>query len=141
MSIQDEKKKDPRESLKTILIVDDNKYMRSSLKRIFEDEDYQVFDTESGLESIDMVKEGHVDLILMDVNMPDISGIDALKEIKKIKPNQIVIVMTGFGTTQTAIDAMKHGAFDYILKPFDDLQIWSCVEKALKLSQQMKRYL
>ncbi len=121
-----------------ILLVDDDKYIRSSLRRIFEDSDFEVFEAESGSHAVNLIEENDYDLILMDVKMPDMSGIDTLKLIKDIRPKQFVIIMTGYGTTQTAIEAMKYGAFDYILKPFDDLQIWSCVEKALKLNKQIK---
>ena len=126
-------------SEKTILIVDDDKYICSSLRRILEDSDFQVHEAYSGNRAIEMVHEHGFDLIIMDIKMPDMSGLEALEEIRRINPKQFVIIMTGYGTTETAIEAMKYGAFDYILKPFDDLHLWSLVEKALNLNEGTKK--
>jgi nitrogen regulation protein NR(I) len=79
------------------------------------------------------------DLVIMDIKMPGQSGLDVLKEIKERDPKALVILMTAFGTTDTAIEAMKFGAFDYILKPFDIPQMRSLVERALEVSRMMKK--
>ena len=103
--------------MQTILIVDDDKSIRYSLKRMME-EKYSILTAQNGEEALDQVKENSPDLIIMDIKMPGRNGIDVLKEIKSIDPKSLVIIMTAFGTTETAIEAMKYGAFDYILKPF-----------------------
>ena len=121
----------------TILIVDDDKSIRYSLKRMFE-EKYSVFTAQNGEEALNRVRENPPDLTIMDIRMPGRSGIEILKEIKSIDPKSLVIIMTAYGTTETAIEAMKYGAFDYILKPFPIAQMKELVEKALSLRKMMK---
>jgi nitrogen regulation protein NR(I) len=124
--------------MQTILIVDDDKSIRYSLKRMME-EKYSILTAQNGEEALERVKESSPDLILMDIKMPGRSGIDVLREIKLIDPKSLVIIMTAYGTTETAIEAMKYGAFDYILKPFPIPQMKGLVEKALSLRTTMKQ--
>ena len=121
----------------TLLIVDDDKSIRYSLKRMLE-ESFSIVTAQNGEEALDRVKDQKPDLIIMDIKMPGRSGIDVLKEIKSIDPKSLVIIMTAYGTTETAIEAMKHGAFDYILKPFPIPRMRELVEKALSLRRLMK---
>ena len=123
--------------MQAILIVDDDKSIRYSLKRMME-EKYSILTAQNGEEALDRVKESSPDLIIMDIKMPGRNGIDVLKEIKSIDPKSLVIIMTAYGTTDTAIEAMKYGAFDYILKPFPIPQMKGLVEKALSLRRMMK---
>ena len=124
--------------METILIVDDDKSIRYSLKRIMEGK-YSIVTAQNGEEALDRVKESPPDLIIMDIKMPGRSGIDVLKEMRSIDPKSLVILMTAYGTTETAIEAMKYGAFDYILKPFPIPQMKGLVEKALSLRRMMKQ--
>jgi DNA-binding NtrC family response regulator len=124
--------------MQTILIVDDDKSIRYSLKRMLEDK-YSISTAQNGEEALDRIKETLPDLIIMDIKMPGRNGIDVLKEIKAIDPKSLVIIMTAYGTTETAIEAMKYGAFDYILKPFPIPQMKGLVEKALSLRRMMKQ--
>lgn len=124
--------------MQTILIVDDDKSIRYSLKRMMEGK-YSILTAQNGEEALERVKESFPDLILMDIKMPGRSGIDVLREIKLIDPKSPVIIMTAYGTTETAIEAMKYGAFDYILKPFPIPQMKGLVEKALSLRTMMKQ--
>ena len=124
--------------MQTILIVDDDKSIRYSLKRMMEGK-YSILTAQNGEEALERVKESSPDLILMDIKMPGRSGIDVLREIKSIDPKSLVIIMTAYGTTETAIEAMKYGAFDYILKPFPIPQMKGLVEKALSLRTMMKQ--
>jgi nitrogen regulation protein NR(I) len=124
--------------MQTILIVDDDKSIRYSLKRMLE-ENFSVITAQNGEEALDRVRENPPDLIIMDIKMPGRNGIDVLKEIKSIDPKSLVIIMTAYGTTETAIEAMKYGAFDYILKPFLIPQMKGLVEKALSLRRMMKQ--
>ena len=121
----------------TILVVDDDKSIRYSLKRMLE-EKYSILTAQNGEEALDRIKESSPDLIIMDIKMPGRNGIDVLKDIKTIDPKSLVIMMTAYGTTETAIEAMKFGAFDYILKPFPILQMKELVEKAISLRRLMK---
>jgi len=123
--------------MQTILIVDDDKSIRYSLKRMME-EKYFTLTAQNGEEALDRVKKSSPDLIIMDIRMPGRNGIDVLKEIKSVDPKSPVIIMTAYGTTETAIEAMKYGAFDYILKPFPIPQMKGLVEKALALRKLMK---
>ncbi|MBN1794069.1 MAG: sigma-54-dependent Fis family transcriptional regulator [Candidatus Omnitrophica bacterium] len=118
-----------------ILIVDDDRSIRYSLKRIFSERGFTVMEAKSGEEAVQTVEAEDIDLLLMDIRMTGMSGLDALKKIREIKPKQLVIIMTAFGTTETAIEAMKFGAFDYVLKPFDIPKLWELVTKALKVDR------
>ncbi len=124
--------------MQTILIVDDDKSIRYSLKRMMEGK-YSILTAQNGEEALGRVKEGPPDLIIMDIKMPGRSGIDVLREMRSIDPKSLVIIMTAYGTTETAIEAMKYGAFDYILKPFPIPQMKGLVEKALSLRRMMKQ--
>jgi len=123
--------------MQTILIVDDDKSIRYSLKRMLE-ENFSVLTAQNGDEALARVKESTPDLIIMDIKMPGRSGIEVLKEIKLVDPKSLVILMTAYGTTETAIEAMKYGAFDYILKPFPIPQMKELVQKAITLRKLMK---
>jgi nitrogen regulation protein NR(I) len=124
--------------METILIVDDDKSIRYSLKRMMEGK-YSILTAQNGDEGLDRMKESSPDLIIMDIKMPGRNGIEVLKEMRSIDPKSLVILMTAYGTTETAIEAMKYGAFDYILKPFPIPQMKGLVEKALSLRRMMKQ--
>jgi nitrogen regulation protein NR(I) len=123
--------------MQTILIVDDDKSIRYSLKRMLE-ENFSILTAQNGDEALSLIKETSPDLIIMDIKMPGRSGIEVLKEMKSIDPKSLVILMTAYGTTETAIEAMKFGAFDYILKPFPIPQMKELVQKAIALRKLMK---
>jgi len=123
--------------MQTILVVDDDKSIRYSLKRMLEG-NFSILTAQNGEEALNRIKENPPDLIIMDIKMPGRNGIDVLKEINSIDPKSLVIMMTAYGTTETAIEAMKYGAFDYILKPFPIPQMKGLVEKAISLRKLMK---
>jgi two-component system response regulator AtoC len=104
--------------MNNILIIDDQKLIRSSLKVALEKEAYAVRLARTGAEGLGIIREHNVDLVLLDIMLPDINGIEVLKKIKEIDPDIIVIMMTGYGTIESAVQAMKYDAFDYISKPF-----------------------
>lgn len=103
---------------KTILVVDDEEFIRVTLKKIFDEENYNVVLTGTGREALDTINKQNIDLALLDINLPDINGIDVLKRIKQTNPELLVIVATGYASVESAIDAIKLGAYDYIKKPF-----------------------
>ncbi len=127
-----------KKKMQTVLIVDDDKSIRYSLKRMME-ESLEVITAQNGEEAVERVRANPPDLVVMDIKMPGRNGIDVLKEIKSIDPKSLVIIMTAYGTTETAIDAMKYGAFDYIPKPFPIPRMRELVEKALSLRKLMKQ--
>ena len=101
-----------------ILIVDDEKGLLSGTKRLLESEGYITYATESGLEGLELARQNELDLALIDLKMPDMNGIEVLKEIKKIQPNTVCFIATAFASYDTAIESTKLGAYSYIPKPF-----------------------
>jgi DNA-binding NtrC family response regulator len=124
--------------LKTILIIDDQKLIRDSLKSALKDEGYKVFVAETGIQGLTVLKKENIDLILLDLKLPDSNGIDILKQIKTANPDSIVIMMTGYGTIENAVAAMKLGAFDYINKPFKSKHISTIIKLALETQKLQK---
>lgn len=123
-----------------ILIVEDEKSMREVLKMLLEGESYEVTTASDGLEGVSYLDKDIFDLVITDMKMPKLSGLELLKRIKEISPETIVIVITAFGTTETAIEAMKLGAYDYINKPFNIEEIRLIVKKAIekkRLSEEL----
>jgi two-component system nitrogen regulation response regulator GlnG len=116
----------------TILVIDDDSEIRYSLTRVLSSRDYVVTAAASGEEGIAAIKKAPPDVIFLDVRMGGMGGIETLQHIRSINPRQLVILMTAFGTAQTAIEAMKYGAFDYIMKPFDPQKVLALAENALK---------
>ncbi len=103
---------------KTILIVDDEEFIRINLKQILSGENYNVKLKENGKSALEIINEDEIDLVLLDLNLPDMNGIDILKQMKIIHPELLVIIMTGFASVESAVEAIKDGAYDYIKKPF-----------------------
>jgi DNA-binding NtrC family response regulator len=115
----------------TILIVEDDAAMRDMLREALDDDGYAVEAVAGGRAGVERVKQGGIDLVVSDVKMPDLDGLDMLREIKAVMPSPHVITITAFGSIDTAIRAVKLGAFDYITKPFEIDQLILSVEKAL----------
>ncbi|HWA87213.1 MAG TPA: sigma-54 dependent transcriptional regulator, partial [Opitutus sp.] len=123
----------------TILVIDDDAEIRYSLSRVLSPRGYQVAEAPSGEQGVALVKKGPApDLVLLDVRMGGIGGIEALQLIRSANPKQLVILMTAFGTAQTAIEAMKYGAFDYMMKPFDPQKVLTLVEAALQTRADLR---
>mgnify|MGYP001583409787 CR=1 FL=1 len=116
----------------TILIVDDEPLIRKSLFEILRMIGYQCLMVTSGEEAIEAIQKKKVDIVISDMRLPEMSGIDLLKKIKKLQPSIEVIVMTGFGSIETAVEAMKLKAFDYITKPIVDDEIKLVIEKIIE---------
>jgi DNA-binding NtrC family response regulator len=122
----------------TILIIDDDSEIRYSLSRVLSSRKYQILEANSGEQGVAAVKKSPPDLVFLDVRMSGMSGIEALQHIRSSNPKQMVVLMTAFGTAQTAIEAMKYGAFDYIMKPFDPQKVLTLAENALKATADMR---
>ncbi len=116
----------------SILIIEDKESMRKMLCKTLEQEGYEVDSFGEGQEALDKVKEKQFDLVLTDLKLPNSDGIEVLKNIKDIDPDISVIVMTAFGTIETAVQAMKLGAFDFLAKPFDTEHMLVLVKKAIE---------
>ena len=115
-----------------ILVVDDEKIVCESCKRILEEEGYEVETALSGREAFERMKENPFDIVITDLKMPGIDGMEVLRTFRKDYPDSIIIMITGFSTVETAVEAMKLGAFDYIPKPFTPDEVAIVVRKAIE---------
>ena len=118
---------------KSILIVDDEANIRRVLGAVFSKDGYRVLTAENGKKALDIIStEPDLDVLLCDLIMPDLNGIEVLKSAREINPFLSVVMITAHGTIKTAVDAMRFGAFDYITKPFDMDEIKLIVKNALE---------
>ena len=124
-----------------ILIVDDEISIRNTLREILEYEKYTVDDAPDGMTAIELVKAGHYDVILCDIKMPQMDGIEVLEAIQKLSETPVVMI-SGHGTIETAVEAIKKGAFDYISKPPDLNRLLITLRNAIeKASHAIHNYL
>ena len=124
-----------RNPLKRVLVVDDEPMIVSLLSTILREKGWDVTEARSGTDGIDQLDRGRFDVILTDLVMPGDSGIDLLRAAKEIHPDVEVILMTGYATADTAIEAMRNGAFHYIMKPLKTEEVVNLVEKAYSQRQ------
>jgi two-component system, NtrC family, response regulator HydG len=117
---------------KNVLLVDDHKPFRDSLAKILEAKGLLVFSANDGEEALDILRKEEIHLVLTDLKMPRMDGVELLKVAKTIRPEVEVILITGYGTVDTAVTAMKDGAYDYIQKPFKPQEILKLVRKAIE---------
>jgi two-component system nitrogen regulation response regulator GlnG len=122
-----------------VLVIDDDNDLRYSLKRVLSGRQYEVLEAASGEEGLTMAEKHNPHVILLDNRMGGMSGMEALQHLRGINPNAMIILMTAYGTTQTTIEAMKFGAFDYIMKPFDLKKILSLTESAIAASKDLAK--
>jgi len=115
-----------------ILIVEDETSLREVLKILLEDEGYETISASDGQDGIRRIQEDIFDIVITDIKMPRADGFEVLKKVKEISPTSIVIMITAFGTTESTIEAMKLGAYDYIHKPFKIDEIRLIVNKAFE---------
>jgi DNA-binding NtrC family response regulator len=121
-----------------ILVVDDDAEVRYSLNRVLSARPYRVQEAPSGEEGVAAVKKQPPDVVLLDNRMTGMTGLETLQHIRAANPKQLVILMTAFGTAQTAIEAMKFGAFDYVVKPFDPPTLLALIEAALRTQADIR---
>ena len=117
-----------------VLIVDDEKSIRKTLKDILEFEKYTVDEAEDGLECVVKIKQGQYDVIVMDIKMPKMDGMDALDRIQELAPETPVVMISGHATIDTAVEAVKKGAFDFIAKPPDLNRLLITIRNAMDKS-------
>jgi len=102
-----------------ILVVEDGQSQREMLRDFLAEEGFAIAEAENGEKAVQQVKDGHYDLLLLDYKMPGLNGMEVLEQVKRINPEIDIVMMTAYGTIETAVDAMKAGAVDYITKPVD----------------------
>ncbi|AEB08221.1 sigma-54-dependent transcriptional regulator [Desulfobacca acetoxidans] len=117
----------------TILVVDDEKNYLLVMETLLAGAGYEVFTADSGETALELTRRNDLDLVVTDMKMPRMSGIELLEQLKQVYPDLPVIMMTAYGTVEKAVEAMKKGAFDYILKPFKNEEILLTIAKALEL--------
>ncbi|TDI86543.1 MAG: sigma-54-dependent Fis family transcriptional regulator [Caldithrix sp.] len=122
-----------------ILIADDEPSITAGLSALLEIEDYRVATVNNGAEALKLLRKGNFDLILADLMMPGLTGLDILREVNKAKLPIEVIIITGQGSIDTAVEAMKEGAYDYLTKPVDPKRIRSIIPKALERHELVRR--
>lgn len=121
-----------------VLVVDDEEAVRNLLQRILEGAGYKVTTAVNGKEALYKVSLGETEVVLLDIKMPEMSGLEALSKLTAESPDTCVIMVTSVVGTETAIEAMKLGAYDYILKPFDRDDV---LQKVLEAIERWKRQL
>jgi DNA-binding NtrC family response regulator len=121
---------------KKALVIDDEQIVLDSVSQILSDENYEVDVTLRGTEGLDWAIERPYDVILTDIRMPDIGGMKILRDVKRIKPSLPVVIITGYATVKSAVQAMKLGAADYIEKPFEPEELVDAVARALGMTAE-----
>jgi len=122
----------------TVLIIDDDDKLRKSFEKLLGEEGYGVQSAASGESGLEMIQKGIGDVVVLDMRLPGMNGLETFTAIHEIDPKLPVIMMTAYGTTETAIEATKMGAFDYILKPFDIPEMLSVIDQALEAGRFMR---
>ena len=125
--------------MEKILVVDDDADIRRAFHRNLEREGLSVVDASGGDDAIKQVAVERPDLVVMDIRMGATNGLDTLRKLHDLDPKLLIIMMTAYGTTQTAIEAMKLGAYDYVLKPLDVPKLKLLIEAALKAARDMRQ--
>jgi two-component system NtrC family response regulator len=125
-------------NMETILIVDDEKNYPPILSAVLKEEGFETLTANSGKEALKILENSDVDLVLTDMKMPVMDGIELLEKVKRKDPKLPVIMMTAHGTVEKAVEAMQKGAYNYILKPFDNEQLVIYVDKALEMYRMVK---
>ena len=123
-----------------ILIIDDEKNYLLVLQTLLEDEGYTVTALSDPETALAFLQESEVDVVVTDMKMPRITGLDVLERVKKQWPYIPVLIMTAFGTIESAVETMKYGAFDYITKPFSNDELLLSIHNAVELAQAHREY-
>jgi len=121
-----------------ILIIDDDDQLRKSFHKLLLQEGYSIDSAASGEAGIAMIRQRPPDLVILDMRLPGMNGFETFKVIHEIESKLPVIIMTAYGTTETAIEATKMGAFDYILKPFDIPDMLTVIGQAIEAGRFMR---
>jgi diguanylate cyclase (GGDEF)-like protein len=112
-----------------ILVVDDETTVRSVLNQVLREDGYDVTEAESGSRALEILQHESFDLIITDIKMPGITGLELLKKVKQAQPDTQVIIITSYASLDTSLTALRHGAYDYLFKPFEDLDLISAAVK------------
>jgi len=119
----------------SLLVVDDEPNVLYAIEKAFRSDTLSVLTAQTGEQGLELIRQQRPDAVILDVQLPDMSGLETFDQIRQLDPRLPVIVITAFGATKTAIEAMKRGAFDYLLKPVDLHQLRQVVQKAVELGR------
>lgn len=118
-----------------ILVVEDNETMREGLKQTIKNMGHNVYAVDNGLDGVRLFEKLRCDFVITDLKMDDMDGIEVLDKVREIDPNALVMLITGYGTIETAVEAMKKGAFDFITKPFSSDVLKAKVDNAIRIKE------
>jgi len=124
----------------SVLVVDDDAAIRRTLSRILEKEGYLVEAVESGGKAIEVSNERFFNVVLIDIRLPDMEGIELLEKLKRTEPRMVKIIVTGYPSLKNAVEAVNKGADGYVLKPFDAGELLAMIEKHLKRQRETMKY-
>ena len=114
-----------------IMVVDDAEFLRVRISKMLSGDGHEIVEAENGLKALELYKTIKPDLVLMDITMPEMDGLTALKEIRKFDPKAKVIMLTALGQESVVLEAIKSGARDFVVKPFDRDRVMNAVAKLL----------
>src|SRR5262249_26688833 len=114
----------------TILVVEDDTENRTAIVKVLQSADYKVLETDNGQQALDIINEEDVDIVVTDLRLPILDGVELLKRAKAVEQDLEIIMITGHGTVEIAVEAIKEGAYDFITKPVKKAQLLRAVEKA-----------
>ncbi len=114
-----------------ILVVDDAEFLRVRISKMLTGDGHEVIQADNGLKAVETYRTGRPDAVLMDITMPEMDGLAALKEIKAADPNARVVMLTALGQESVVLEAIKSGARDFVVKPFEPERVLAAIHKAL----------
>lgn len=123
--------------MSTVLIVDDAEFLRMRISKMLTSKGYEVLQADNGFNAVNTYKNSRPDLVLMDITMPEMDGLTALKEIRAADPNARVIMLTALGQDSIVLEALKAGAKDFVVKPFDSDRVLTAIHNALDVSEEV----
>jgi len=115
-----------------VLVVDDDQFALRSMAEVLEGESYQVVTAASGSEALDLLKQDSFDLVLTDLKMPEVDGLEVLRRAKEVAPQAVVLILTGYASLESAIEALREGAYDYLVKPCSGDELKLKIERGLE---------
>ena len=121
-----------------MLVIDDDELILDSFQLGFSEPNYEVLTSRSAREGLSRFSTADPDIVLLDVRLPDLSGLEAFEQLHKANPKTPIILMTGHGSAATAIEAMRLGAYEYVVKPFDVTAIGELIDGAIETSRMMR---
>ena len=119
-------------SIPKVLIIEDDPLVLKGFETILKQDGYDIQTSDNGKKALELIEKENFDIVLTDLNMDDISGIDVLKNVKKVSPDIPVIVITGYESMDTAITALRAGAYDYLIKPCQEIDLKTTIKRGLE---------